>query len=303
MTRFRLAAISAFLLSLAGVACQPGPAPDAAKGHLFIVGGGSRPDSLMRHFVELAGGPDAHLVVLPMASASPEETGARQAEDLRALGADARSIVLTRDDALAADPALLDDADGIWFSGGSQSRLTGVLNGTPVLDAIRRRYREGAVVGGTSAGAAVMSDSMITGSQRDPEADTLGYFGDTFSRIERGMMELAPGFGLLPGAIVDQHFLQRERFNRLLAAVLTRPALIGVGIDESTAIIVRPDGSWEVVGESAALIVDARYARVSDAGELFASDVWLHLLSAGGRFHPATGAVRPVPGASGAGTG
>jgi len=287
MTRFRLAAVSLFLFTLAS-ACQPA-APPVADGHLFIVGGGSRPDSLMRHFVELAGGPGAKVVVLPMASSSPEETGARQADGLRTLGADARSVILTRDDALAVDPSLLDDAAGIWFSGGSQSRLTGVLNGTPVLDAIRRRYREGAVVGGTSAGAAVMSDSMITGSQMDPEADTLGYFGDTFGRIERGMMELAPGFGLLPGAIVDQHFLQRERFNRLLAAVLTRPAFVGVGIDESTAVIVRPDGTWDVVGESAALVVDARNARVSDAGELVASDVRLHLLPAGGRFDPGTG--------------
>ncbi len=278
--------------TLAGTACQPAPPPGVADGHLFIVGGGSRPDSLMSRFVELAGGPGARIVVFPMASGSPEETGEGQAAGLRELGADARSVVLTRDEAMAAsDLSYLDEAGGIWFSGGSQSRLTDVLNGTPVLDAIRRRYREGAVVGGTSAGAAIMSDSMITGSQVDPEADTIGYFGDTFERVARGMMELAPGFGLLPGAMVDQHFLRRERFNRLLAAVLTRPGLIGVGIDESTAIIVRPDGTWEVAGESSALVVDAREAGVSQTGELAASDVRLHLLHAGAVFDPATGAV------------
>lgn len=292
------------LLLLLALACSTTPSartgPEAA-GHLFIVGGGHRSPELMAHFVELAGGQGAHIVVFPMASATPEETGEAQADELRALGADARSVVLNRDDASddGFDTGFLDDAGGIWFPGGSQSRLTAVLEGTPVLDAIRRRYREGAVVGGTSAGAAVMSAAMITGSQRDPEGDTLAYLGDTFPRLERDMMELAPGFGLLTGAIVDQHFLRRERQNRLLATVLSHPDLIGVGIDESTAVIVRADGLWDVVGASAALVYDARDATITapDAPTLGATDVRLSVLPAGSVYDPAQGDVVTLTGA------
>lgn len=287
-----------FPVLLAVLACGTTPGADtapAAAGHLFIVGGGRRSPELMARFVELAGGQGAHIVVFPMASATPAGTGEAQAAELRALGADARSVVLTRDDASddGFDTGFLDDAGGIWFPGGSQSRLTDVLQGTPVLDAIRRRYREGAVVGGTSAGAAVMSAAMITGSQRDPEGDTLAYLGDTFARLERDMMELAHGFGLLTSAIVDQHFLRRERQNRLLATVLSHPDLIGVGIDEATAVIVRPDGLWEVAGASAALVYDARNATVTgnDAPVLGATGVRLSVLPPGSVYDPSRGLV------------
>lgn len=290
-------ALTAILIAAALLAittCGDAPPMDGAAGHLFIVGGGNRPAELMSRFVELAGGEGARIVVFPMASASPAETGEQQAEQLRALGADAQSVTLTHEEAMAADDLpYLDDAGGIWFPGGSQSRLTAVLEGTPVLDTIRRRYREGAVVGGTSAGAAIMSAAMITGRQRDPDADSLAYLGDTFNRIARDLMELAEGFALLPGAIVDQHFVRRERQNRLLAAVLSRPDLIGVGIDESTAVIVRPDGTWEIAGESVALIYDARNAPITDtsAAVLGAAAVTLHVLPPGAVFHPADGRV------------
>ncbi len=264
-----------------------------ARGHLFVVGGGRRGPGLMRRFVELAGGPGrASIVVIPMASGSPEETGRALVDEFESLGATARSVVFTRESAdREASAALLDDATGVWYSGGSQDRVAPVLTGTRVNDAIVRRYREGAVVGGTSAGAAIMSPLMITGNQYREDSDTAGYYGDEFRAVARGFIELVPGLGYLPGAIVDQHFLRRERHNRLISAVLEHADHVGVGIDESTAVIVRPDGRWEVAGESVAVVYDARGSRVTTATApaLGAVDVRMHVLPAGAIFDPASG--------------
>ena len=189
----------------------------------------------------------------------------------------------------------LDSATGIWFCGGDQARLTDVLGGTASLRAIHARYQAGAVVGGTSAGAAIMSDSMITGDQTPP-GDTTGYYGDEYPTIERRRIEVTPGLGFLHGAIVDQHFLRRERHNRLLSAVLERPGLLGVGIDESTAIEVSPDGRWHVLGESDVIVYDARHARVTAAGAplLGATDIRVHLLPSGSVYDPAERPCRPA---------
>lgn len=294
----RSSAIIAALLASAGCgslhpAGSPSPSSASPSGHLLIVGGGSQPPELVRHFVDLAGGSGrARIAVIPMASGSPGKAGREKVEDLRALGADAFSLNLNRKQAESDSAArLLDNVTGVWFSGGDQVRLAPVLAGTPVLAAIKQRYREGAVVGGTSAGAAIMSDSMITGDQYRPGVDTAGYYGDEFPRVARHTIEIVPGLGFLPNVIVDQHFLQRERHNRLLSAVLEHPALIGVGIDESTALQVNPDGRWTVLGESAALIYDARPADITPPGALVlgATELRMHLLPAGSVYDPRTG--------------
>jgi cyanophycinase len=272
--------VSLFLLVL-----LQAPAP---RGHLFIVGGGSQSDSLVARFVELAGGRGrARIAVVPMASSEPAASGEEKVVQLREFGADAFVLLLTRVQAESASTARrLDGVTGIWFSGGDQVRLAPVLVGTPTLAAMKERYRAGAVVGGTSAGAAVLSDSMLTGNQRPP-GDTLGYYGDEFPLIARGVIEVVPGLGFFPGVIVDQHFIRRERLNRLLAAVLERPTLLGIGIDESTALEVAPDGIWTVRGASAAVVIDARHARVADATRpLGATDIRLHILPSGAKFKP-----------------
>lgn len=284
------------VIVLAALGCAGGRPGDVApqeraRGHLFIVGGGARPEALMRRFVELAGGEDAHIAVVPLASGSPDETGEALVAELSALGARARVLLPTRADAERADAAvLLGDATGVWFSGGSQSRVTAVLAGTPLSAAIGELYRAGGVVGGTSAGAAIMSDPMITGSQ---VRDTLGYFGDEFRSIARDYIQLAPGLGYARSVIIDQHFTARERHNRLLSAVLSHPYRLGAGIDESTALVIRPDGVWEIVGASVVSVYDARDARLTDPGAplLGAAAVRLHVLPAGGTFDPATGVV------------
>jgi cyanophycinase len=267
------------------------PAPDRPRGSLVIVGGGERSDAMMRRFVELAGGPRARIAVVPNASSEPEETGRALVAELDSLGARAFVYHLDRAAAAAEGSARpLDSAGGIWFSGGDQARVTEALAGTPVLRAMQRRYHEGAVVGGTSAGAAIMSDSMITGNQTPP-GDTTGYYGDEYPAIARRRVEITPGLGFLPQAIVDQHFIRRERHNRLLSAVLERPSLLGVGIDESTALEVRPDGRWKVLGESAVVVYDARHARVTDRRRplLGATGLRVHVLPAGAVFNPGSG--------------
>jgi cyanophycinase len=285
-----LAAALAVLISHATIAQTP-------RGRLLIVGGGESPPELARRFVELAGGPGrARIAVIPMASGEPRETGDEKVAELLGLGAAAWVELLTRDQALdGASARTLDSATGVWFSGGDQSRLTAILGGTPVLAALHDRYRSGAVLGGTSAGAAIMSDSMVTGNQRRP--DSLGYYGDEFPAVARGTIEVAPGFGFLPGTIVDQHFLKRERHNRLLGAVLERPTLIGVGIDEGTALEVTPDGQWRVLGASAVAIYDARRADITplQAPLLGARGIRLHLLPAGSRYDPSSGVATLPP--------
>lgn len=282
------------LLALAALTASTSPTPPGVghpRGTLVIVGGGDRPDAVMRRFVELAGGADARIAVVPTASSEPEETGEGLVAELDRLGARAFVFHLDRA-ATATEGALrrLDSVTGIWFSGGDQGRVTDVLAGSPVLRAMQRRYRGGAAVGGTSAGAAIMSDSMITGNQTPP-GDTTGYYGDEYPAIARRRVEIAPGLGFLPGAIVDQHFIRRERHNRLMSAVLERPTLLGVGIDESTALLVGPDGRWRVLGASAVVIYDARRATVTGRGSplLGAIGLRVHVIPSGGVFDPASG--------------
>ena len=274
------------------------PAPNAG-GHLVIVGGGPIPDEVNRRFLDLAGGPgQARIVVLPMASESGAQSGAEKAAAFRTLGAaDARSMQLDRSDTGADSVArLLGQATGIWFPGGDQSRLTAAIIGTPVLDSIRSRYRHGAVVGGTSAGAAVMSDPMISGDERRPGgARPPGESGDNWMTIDRDDVVLVPGFGLLPNVTIDQHFLRRRRHNRLISVVLEHPSVVGIGIDESTALIVSPSGPWQIIGASQATVYDARQATITPTGKtLGASDIRMHVLPAGSTFDLTTGrAVLP----------
>ncbi|MDQ6891591.1 MAG: cyanophycinase [Acidobacteriota bacterium] len=279
-----------------------GSAAAAPAGHLLIVGGGPLPPPLLARFVELAGGPGtARIVVFPMASSDPE-AGVEMTATLRKMGAEAERVSL---DHAAADTdasaARLANVTGIWFGGGDQALLTKALGGTKTEAAIHQRYRAGAVVGGTSAGAAVMSTPMLTGDEkhpggtRPPAKDS----PDAYMTIARDNVVTEAGFGLLPGAIVDQHFVRRRRNNRLFSLVLEHPALVGVGIDESTAVEVEPDGTWRVLGASVAVVYDARKAAITPpgAGPLGASGVRIDVLPAGSRYDPKTGKTwLPVPG-------
>jgi cyanophycinase len=281
------------------VAFLPAQAP-AGRGTLYIVGGGPQPETLVQEFVDLAGGRGrAKIVVFAMASASGERSGEAKAGDLRALGAEAHNVWINREQAMSDSVArLLDGVTGVWFGGGSQTRLADVLRGTPTERAIRARFAAGAVVGGTSAGAAVMSSLMITGEERAPG----GARPDTtldWVTIARDNTLTTDGFGLIEGTVIDQHFLRRKRHNRLISLVLERPPHLGAGIDESTALVVHPDGTWSVRGASAVVIYDARQATATRADQpLGASDVRMHVLPAGATFDPKSGRAVLAPGPS-----
>jgi cyanophycinase len=291
-------AAAAIVLSLAACASTPArqaaPAAPAAKGSLLIVGGGPIPDAILDRFVALAGGPGrARIVIFPMASSSAD-AGVELAGDFQKRGAEAERVVLNHEQADTEDAARrLDGVTGIWFGGGDQVLLTKALGRTRMEAAIHRRYEAGAVVGGTSAGAAVMSTPMITGDEkrvggsRPPAKDS----NDAFMTIARENIVTENGFAMLPGAIVDQHFIRRRRHNRLISLVLENPTLVGVGIDESTALEVAPGGGWRVLGESVAFVVDARAAAITPAGQgaLGAAGVKLSVLPAGSTYELATG--------------
>jgi len=290
-----LACVSALMGTLACSTASPSPARTIG-GHLLIVGGGPIPPEISRRFVELAGGPGkARIVVFPMAS-SDSDAGIEMTADLEKLGARAERIVLDHAHA-DTDEAVkrLDGVTGIWFGGGDQVLLTAALGGTRVEAAMHKLLAAGAVLGGTSAGAAVMTTPMLTGEEKHvgglrPPSDLKSSLA-AWMTVARDDVETVPGFGFLPGAVVDQHFIRRRRSNRLLSVVLEHPQLVGVGIDESTALDVGPDGRWRVLGESAAMIFDARRARVTPVGApaLGAAGVTLLVLPAGSTYDPASG--------------
>lgn len=256
-----------------------------SKGHLFIIGGGRQPAGMLNRFIDLAGGTNnARIIVFPMASEDSEQTGRSQVADFKSLGVrQADSIVLNRDDALnPASSKKLDGATGIYFSGGDQSRLAAILVNSPAQQKLKQLYAHGAVIGGTSAGAAIISEVMITGDELLNPDKT-----NAFISIKKNNIQTAPGLGFLTDAIIDQHFIKRKRLNRLFSVVLERPQLLGIGIDESTAIIMNPDDSIEAIGSGSVMIIDARHAtqiKTNKLGDLSARDIKTHLLVAGDRF-------------------
>lgn len=243
-------------------------APTAFReaGAVIAVGGGGTSEAMLARALELAGGAGARVLVIGFASAEPD-AGSGSVEMWREAGAEA--VGLCPDDAAAARGAV-ERADLLWMSGGDQVRLLDALRARGLDRALSDRHAAGAVVGGTSAGAAVLSELALTG-----EAD--------LERIAAGATRAVPGLALWPGTIVDQHALARRRLNRLIAAVLDAPALVGVAIDERTAAIVR-GSRFEVIGSSSVVVLDARRADVRElaAGEpSAATGVRMHVLREG----------------------
>lgn len=208
----------------------------AQKGSLFIIGGGDRSEALIRSLIKTADmGPKDYIIVLPMSSGEPEasyeaikkQLNSASKQNIGCLNFTASSV---------NDKKWLDSLTGaklIFITGGDQSRFMKVVLNTPVYTAIHKAYRDGATVAGTSAGAAVMSKHMITGKQL---LDTV--YKETFNKLWAKNIEFEEGMGLLDSVIIDQHFLKRSRFNRLISALTAYPRYQCIGIDEGTAIIV-----------------------------------------------------------------
>lgn len=225
-------------------------APAGADGALVLFGGGERPPRALQRFVEWAGGKAARLLVVTWASASPEESFDGVREDLAPLAPasiEMAPLAPLGPEARERFLALLRDATGVFFGGGDQARIMDALRDPELLRAVRERHRAGVVFGGTSAGTAAMSRVMITGE------------GD-FKVIDAAKVATREGLGLIPGVILDQHFIRRQRENRLFALILANPGELGVGVDEDAALLVEGGRKAEVVGGSV-MIVDGRKER------------------------------------------
>jgi cyanophycinase len=252
------------------------------RGYIVPVGGAEEKETdpaILRKFVEVSGGSDARIAILPTAS-QLKDTGERY-EDIFAKLDVREAFALpfhTREDAHHG-PWLerLEDATGIFLTGGNQLRISAALGGTPVAKAIRRLNACGVTVGGTSAGAAILSEHMIA-------------YGEAGATPHAGQASLAPGLGLTNRVVIDQHFRQRDRLGRLLSALAYNPFAVGLGLDEDTAAFIDPDNVIHVVGSDAITVVDPSALEHSSMPEtelgqaLCLTNIKLHILVDGGSF-------------------
>jgi len=252
------------------------------EGTVIVIGGAEdkvRDRVILSRFVALAGGPEARIAIISTASSLGPEAGERYGQVFTDLGAKTiRPLhAVTRPQANdEAATRVIGDATGIFLTGGNQLRLASTIGGTALAAAILDRFRVGAVVAGTSAGASAMSSHMIA-------------FGASGATPKQRMAQIAAGLGLLPDVIVDQHFQQRNRLGRLLSLIAQNPSLLGLGVDEDTAGIVGPDRVLEVIGRGSITVIDGAGSE-TDAWDvrghrpLMITNVVLHSLPAGYRF-------------------
>ena len=228
-------------------------------GLVMAIGGAEdkvRERVILRRFVAEAGGPDASIVVLATASEHPE-TGERYSELFYSLDAGRVEVlrIRTREDALEVGAEVhdvLEDARGFFMTGGSQLRISSALGGTVLAATLRRRHLAGMVVAGTSAGAAVLSQHMIS-------------MGESGGTPRRRLVQMAQGLGFTPDLVVDQHFRRRDRMGRLVTALSYNPEPLGVGVDEDTAAMIDGDGVLRVLGSGSVTVVDASGLRFTDS--------------------------------------
>ncbi|MDB5083621.1 MAG: cyanophycinase [Bacilli bacterium] len=251
-------------------------------GKLVIIGGAEDKKEdckILREVVRLAGGPKAQVVVVTVATDLPLDVGAEYLEVFEKLGVqDVRTFDVSKRDHADRNSSVkaIESATCVFFTGGDQVRITNLLGGTRVDSVLSERFQQGLILAGTSAGASMMSSSMIVTGQQE-----------TNPRL--GMLEMGPGMEFLPGVVIDQHFDQRGRLGRLLLAAARYPHHIGLGIDEDTAIVVE-GRRFEVIGRGAVTIVDASSLTYSNLESLAKNDalalcgVRLHILPAGERF-------------------
>jgi cyanophycinase len=302
----RLCFALAFVVGSAGAAADaPAGVPDQPKGSLVIIGGGLRANNaeVWQKIVALAGGKGARIAVLPTAAGTPEREGRLTADALKRYGAQPFVVPIAPRLAgsdvrkAADDPALADavrKAGGVFFTGGDQARITSSLrradgSNTAVLDALWAMYRRGGVIAGTSAGAAIMSSTMFF----DPPLEVL-------PMLKNGVndgKDVAPGLGFVgKDVFIDQHFLIRGRFARMLPAMLAKGYTLGLGIDENTAVVVGPSRDATVIGYRGALVLDLAGATVDKAQPNFnLSNARISYLDSGDRFNLVNRAYSPGP--------
>ncbi len=230
-----------------------------AQTHLVLVGGGQHPPEAMKALYDWTGKTEPRLLVIGWASTVPDENMRIVLDDYSQYAHRPQIELAARDRASVLQQ--LERADGVWFTGGDQTRVMEVLKDRLLLEALRKKYQEGTVFGGTSAGCAIMSLKMLTGI-----AD--------LTVIDPAKVEIAEGLGLLPeNIIVDQHFLRRQRENRLFGALLGHPGCTGLGVDEDTALLLSDGSEARVVGRAQVMLItqepDSLRLRLYQPGERF----------------------------------
>ena len=273
---------------------SPSRVPEGeTRGFIVPIGGAENKENdprILGRFLRVSGGDDADIVVIPTASRA-HETGPRYEQLFRDLGARRVAVMdfdTRRDCHEAGRLERLALASGIFFTGGNQLRLTTLLGGTPVAKLIRAQNARGVTIGGTSAGASILSEHMIA-------------FGDDGASAIAGSVRLAPGLGLTNRFIIDQHFRQRDRLGRLLTALAYNPFAVGIGLDENTAAFIAPDETLEVVGGGALTLVDPSELEFSSMARVRKNDpvcligLRLHVLDHGSTFNLTTRAAAAAP--------
>lgn len=261
------------------------------RGWIIPIGGAEDRESrrrILKRFVQLCGGRDADIVIIPTASRRID-TGPRYQDLFERLEAGSASVVdfETREDGQREDfLERIASASGVFFTGGNQLRISTILGGTPAAKLIRERNAHGMHVAGTSAGASILSEHMIA-------------FGKEGSSPRAGSVRLAPGLGLTNRFIIDQHFRQRDRLGRLVAALAYNPFAIGIGLDEDTAAFIGPDNTLEVEGSGAVTVVDAGELQFSSMADVSQSEpvcllgLTVHLLVSGATYNLHTRKASP----------
>lgn len=266
--------------------CPSKVAEGDQRGWIVPIGGAENKDEnprILRRFLAVAGGSRAEIVVIPTAS-QLRDTGPRYQRLFGELGARKVQVVDFDSRGDCTESGRLDRierATAIFFTGGNQLRLSTILGGTPAAQMIRACNAAGVTVGGTSAGASILSEHMIA-------------FGKEGSSPRADSVRLAPGLGLTNRFVIDQHFRQRDRLGRLLAALAYNPFAIGIGLDEDTAAFIGPDNTLEVEGSGSVSVVDAGnldFSSMAEAGEdqpVCMLGLTMHILLAGATFNLVT---------------
>lgn len=253
-----------------------------SKGKLFIIGGGSRPDFLVDRMIKEAGLKSGETVaIFPHASEEQDSSFYYAKQQFEKRNLKALDCAFKKDEKLP--PYKLDSlktAKLIYIGGGDQVRFMEIINSNPeVKNLLKSAYQNGKMIAGTSAGAAVMSEVMITGNQ-------LKYkdYENTFDNIEIKNVETKQGLGFIKTAVIDQHFVVRSRYNRLLSLIIENPTYKGIGIDEGTAILVK-NGSAEVVGRAQVIVFkNPKQSKKLNGDKLGAKGITLDIYLNGEKF-------------------
>jgi len=255
-----------------------------SKGMLIIIGGAEDKKGnkdILKHVLESSGGSNSSLTIITTATEKPGEVGNEYRKVFQELNAPNINVlnINSRDEGnLEENASIVENSTGIFFTGGDQLRITSIIGGTLVHAALKKAYENGSTIAGTSSGASVMSSTMIVD-------------GNSNDAARKCTLKMAPGLGLIEEAIIDQHFDQRGRFGRLLTGVAENPHMLGIGIDEDTAIKVLPEGAFEVIGSNAVTVIDGTAIKSSNVSELkpdeilAITNVIIHVLPCGYRFN------------------